>query len=95
MIAWIRWIAGLFLLVLSCWIICLNAWVFWKGYIQRKKAASWIPLIGGIFGMIAVLVLPVFWIKTWWWVPLLIDWGSLPGLLYTLIWFAVSSRKKG
>jgi hypothetical protein len=82
---WLRWSVGLLLLALSGHLIVLNASVFWISHIQRRRSPSWIPLLGGVLGAAALAILPVPAVHPWWWVPFLIDWGSVPGLLETLV----------
>jgi hypothetical protein len=60
--------------------------VFWKNYIRRERTSSWIPIVGGLCGVAAALIVPFPLAKQFWWLPLLLDWGSLPGLSYTLIY---------
>ena len=63
-----------------------------RGYIQRRKASSWIPLLGGSCGAFALAILPLPTASLLGWLPLLLDWGSVPGLLDTLI-FHLRKRK--
>ncbi|HTE19413.1 MAG TPA: hypothetical protein VK689_13650 [Armatimonadota bacterium] len=83
---WVRWGTGLLLLLLGLWISVLNAAVFWQTYVLRKHSPSWIPLLGGGMAALALAILPVPQANQWWWLPFLLDWGSLPGLLDTAIW---------
>jgi hypothetical protein len=46
---------------------------------------SWVPLIGGVSGILGALVSPVETIRHLWWLPLLLDFGCIPGFLYTLV----------
>lgn len=80
----LRWAVSIILLVASAWLIILNASVLWKGAVLKEKTPSWIPLVGGIFGAIGLLALPVAVANRLWFVPLLVDWGSAPGMLFTL-----------
>lgn len=83
---WIQWIAGIILSVFSAWIICMNGLTFWERHIQHKKTPSWIPLLGGLSGTVGLLILPVIAIKHFWWLPLILDWGSFPGIFYAILW---------
>lgn len=91
---WLRWFFGLVLLTISIWLIFLNAATFWKSFVRQEKAPSWIPLLGGGAGVLALFVLPVHFAKNWWLLPLLVDWGSLPGILYTIIWHILRMESK-
>lgn len=86
---WMLWILGLLLLAVFAWLSALNASVFWKQTIRKVRTPSWIPLIGGLVGALAFRILPVPFLNAFWWLPLLLDTGCLPGLLYTLIWHLV------
>lgn len=47
---------------------------------RNRGTTSLTLFIGGIFGVIAVLVCPLKGTWVWFWVPLLLDPGSLPAL---------------
>ncbi len=94
---WIRWIIGSILIILSLGLIGLNSVVFWKRYIKREHTSSWIPLIGGVFGSLAFAILPLIPLHKWWWLPLILDWGSLPGIVVAIlwnIWYVAKHRSK-
>jgi hypothetical protein len=91
---WLRWTTGIVLLTISGWLIYLNSTVFWKGYVRRELTSSWIPLLGGGLGATALAVLPIAIAHKWWWLPLLVDWGSLPGIIYTIVWHIVKIRQR-
>jgi hypothetical protein len=85
----------LFLWILGClcglcflWLTVMNWIIFWKRHILGMEAPSWFPLLAGILGVIAVLLLPLN-LSCFWWLPLLIDWGSAPGILYSIWWHVV------
>jgi hypothetical protein len=79
------WIIGGVLLLLSLWICALNARVFWMVVVRKVKAPSWIPLLGGTFGVFGLVVIPVELAHRLCWLPLLLDYGSLPGILHSMI----------
>src|SRR5215510_895806 len=82
---WVRWIASVILLAVFLWVAVLNASMFWQVYFKGRKASSWIPLLGGSCGALALAISPVPQSSLLWWLPLLLDWGSVPGLLYPII----------
>lgn len=84
---WLQWIGGTIFFVLAAHLMILNGMVFWKGYVKREKTGSWIPLLGGVLGAIALLLIPAAAVNRWWWILLLLDWGCLPGFLYTAFWY--------
>lgn len=53
------WIIGIVLLILFLLFAMLIATVFWIGRVKKQKVGSWVPILGGVFGMIAFAVLPV------------------------------------
>jgi hypothetical protein len=68
-----------------------NAWTV-IDYRLTGRHASAIPFIGGIAGAIAAGLLPP--VQSLWWIPLFVDYGSVPMLIY----FSLSSclrRVKG
>lgn len=71
------------LLLIFIWIGALNWIVFWRGFVRKAKAPSWIPLLAGCAGAAALLVVPDPRAHAIAWLPLVIDFGSLPGLLFT------------
>jgi len=85
----IRWIGAFLLLLAFLWIAWLNIKVAFKAYVLREPTPSWIPFLGGISGLLGVLCLPVDGARLWWWLPLVLDWGSMPGTLLALLWHGV------
>lgn len=68
----IRWIFAAPFIVLFGWISI--AYVF--GMIESRKSRkgfSFIPLVGGISGVIGLAILDWRWALYWFWVPLLLD----------------------
>jgi hypothetical protein len=78
------WLISLVLLALFFWLAGMNAVVFWQSMVLRKKTSSWIPLLGGVFGALALLSMPMQGVRWYWWLPLILDWGSLPGILFSV-----------
>lgn len=88
------WIVGTLFFVLFLWVAGLNASVLWIHYVQHKRTPSWIPLLGGIFGVLAVFAVPIPGIRQWWWLPLLLDFGSIPGFIQTFIYYLIRLMRK-
>jgi hypothetical protein len=86
----IIWIISITLLVLCMYISVMNWGVFINNHILKRKWVSAIPLLGGCFGALGILVIPVDIGWQYSWIPLITDWGSLPMIIVTLI---QSSRK--
>ncbi|MCX7045853.1 MAG: hypothetical protein NTX50_10275 [Candidatus Sumerlaeota bacterium] len=87
-----RWIAGVTLLLFFAWIAGMNAFIFWRIFLQKRQAPSWVPLLGGGFGVIGLLTIPFESAHTWWWLPLILDWGSLPGILHAIVFYVVRTK---
>ncbi len=67
--------------------MALNATVFWNDAVLKKPAPSWIPLLGGVFAAIGLVMLPYPRIRVFWWLPFLLDYGCVPGFAYTAYWY--------
>src|SRR5690348_3543041 len=80
----IGWTAGSVLILFSVWLSALNASVFWKLYVRKVNAGSWVPFLGGIAGMVGLSIIPIHLAHTLAWLPLLLDWGTLPGISFTI-----------
>jgi hypothetical protein len=59
-------------------------------YVVSHKHFSVIPLIGGIAGAIACRYAPNMTLRQSWWVPMIVDFGTLPSLT---IWVINFSRR--
>ena len=86
----IQWIASGILVLISLYMTLMNWAVFFNNYIFKKKWTSAVPLIGGIAGALGCVILPTEGSWRFFWIPLLIDWGSLPVILVSL----VTSKRK-
>ena len=80
-------------LVLSLWIIAGNVWTILR-YFLYGKTGSQGPLIGGLFGVAALLISPLGLTKLWW-VPLLVDPGCALLFGSTAIWLLVWKIRGG
>lgn len=82
------WTLAAPLLLLGSWLLVLNWGAFWVTHIRRSNPApSWIPLLPGLLlcGGLAMAPLSLGWLCT---LPLLLDWGAIPGITYTVLWHA-------
>jgi hypothetical protein len=59
----------------------------------KRKYCSWIPLIGGVLGSVGFYLSPFDLLHGHWWIPLILDWGSVPGLTYTGIGLVVMKMR--
>ena len=68
--------------VAFAWISILN-WIALARQISRPNPPSWIPFVGAVLGVVAIFVEPTGVLRPYWWMPFLIDGGSVPGLFAT------------
>jgi|BioPla2DNA2_1021312.scaffolds.fasta_scaffold138368_2 tellurite resistance protein TehA-like permease len=68
-------------------LILIGNWkIFINTHIRKKEAPSWTPLLGGILICISFILIPNNLYSRWWWIAFVIDWGSIPGFMETLVW---------
>lgn len=79
-----KWIIGIAFLLFGSYIAAMNWAVFINNHILKKKWTSAVPLVGGITAGIGIACLPIFGIWRYAWIPLLIDWGSVPVIAVSL-----------
>jgi hypothetical protein len=76
----LRWFFATVFLLLFFLLAVANAYSvaasFW-----HKRHISAVPFFGGIAGVLGFLVTPVKHVNEWWWLPLIVDYGSAPVLL--------------
>ncbi len=73
----ISWVSGIVLALVFVILATGNALAV-VSYFQNRRHVSAIPLFGGIAGTLACLLLPVEGLRPFWWVPLVVDYGSVP-----------------
>jgi heme/copper-type cytochrome/quinol oxidase subunit 1 len=79
----LRWIIGIALLGLGAWISLAN-WVCVWNWVTSGRRFSLLPLFGGSFAAVGLLVLPVgAW--AWAWIPLVLDLGCAPMLIGAVV----------
>jgi hypothetical protein len=80
-----RMVAAALLAVGFVWLAGMN---WYARYLRSRSVRhpSWIPVIGGLAGAVALTIIPSAALNRLWWIPLLADYGTVPGLLETL-WF--------
>jgi len=80
----IRWVMGLPLLAYSLYSAGFNFWGWFilpRRLLPGERGPSPIIMIGGLFGTIGLLTLPLPELRTWAWAPLVLDVGCLPLLV--------------
>ncbi len=86
------WTADIMIGILGIYIITMNWYVFCNNYLLRNKWISAIPLIGAFLAMAFLFFCPFKWLNSFFWLPWIIDWGSLP-LLLVSIFIAARNQK--
>ena len=82
--------------LIGFWFACvvLNPVLFVRREIlKRAHAPSLIPFVGGLFGVVGILHFPMSSIHRWWWTAPLLDFGSLPWLLYVFTTVGTERRR--
>lgn len=80
------------------WIISVPCVAFWlfcvvvnpvlfvrREVLKRPGTPSLIPVVGGIFGGVGLSHIPIAQISPWFWTAVLLDFGSLPWIVYVLV----------
>jgi hypothetical protein len=92
----IRWTAASLLLGAFLLVAAFNAWVAWRIFIEdTPEGPSVAPIFFGLIGAGGVLIMPVGTLPQrlcFSWIPLLLDCGCLPYLLYG-IWYEFIKKK--
>ncbi len=82
----LSWIVSCTLMLVFVGIAGSNARLAFASLVLKKRSPSWIPIVGGVIGAIGVAVLPVENSWRFLWIPFLLDWGSLPGIVHAVVW---------
>jgi len=64
-----------------------------QGFIRKKEASSWTPLLSGVLLCSAFLLIPYNPYRHLWWLAFVIDWGSLPGIVTTIFIMAFEPKE--
>lgn len=65
----------------------------WRA-LRGRKAPSPVPLVGGLAGAVAMLTSPWEGTSSLWWLPFLLDWGSIPVAVYAGAWHLLHRNGK-
>lgn len=80
----LRWINTVLLLLFFVAGTACNYNIIIQWY-TKKKTASFLPIVSGLFGMIGLLIIPLEGARAWFWVPPVVDVGCVPLLVCTAI----------
>ena len=83
---------ALFAFLPGIWLAFLNWHIFWRRHIKKENEPSWIPLLSGCLIVGAILIAPIDSVA--WWVPFFFEWGSIPGISYS-IWWNIKYKNMG
>ncbi len=86
MMLYVFYTIGMTLFLLGVFVSISN-WVCITREIIERKHHSWTPLIGGVLMYCGILLCGVDLTKAYWWAPLMIDFGCIPG--FSLHFFMV------
>ena len=83
------------LIAIGGFIICMNWTLPFRYFIlkQRGQSRSLIPLVGGVITSIGMGISRIGLLSQWFWVPLIVDLGCLPALIF-LLWKKRKSREQ-
>ena len=76
------WALSVVLLLVGGFVIIMN-WVIIYYSLVKKKHSSWAPPAGGVFAAVSLAILPIAGVAKYWYVPLIVDYGCLPGMTHT------------
>ncbi len=89
----VRFIASL--LFILCFVAIATAnWIILIRCMREKKHYSLIFLIGGFAGLVGFALSPFPAIRTYRWLPLIVDWGTLPSLLLACVFRLLARRSR-
>jgi hypothetical protein len=87
-VATVLLLAGSFIAVMN-WLVLLH-WVIYRQH------CSWIPLAGGVLASIGLVMLPYESARSFCWIPLVLDWGCIPGLFCSaavFVYFTLGGKR--
>lgn len=84
---YIQLLGGIGFIVVGLFFVLMN-WIVVVRRVLLGKHSSWVPVLGGFLTSIGIILLPYQDLRFYWWIPFIIDFGSLPGLLFTVFYFA-------
>jgi hypothetical protein len=73
----LSWIAGI-VLGIAFLVLAVSNGMAVGSYLRHRRHVSAIPLFGGLAGLAACFLLPLDGVRSLWWLPLIIDYGSAP-----------------
>ncbi len=90
----IRYVISIILGGFGLYIITMNWCIVWVSLIKKKEHHSFGPLLGPICLSIALIVIPNNPYASLWWLTFIADFGSLPFIILSIIFFLMGKHKK-
>lgn len=84
---------SLILIGVGGYVVVMN-WLVVFQWLITKKHSSWTPLVGGVIAAFGVALIPSDAASRYWWLPLVLDWGSIPGLVHAAGYGVVQMLRK-
>lgn len=87
-------------LVASVLLICFGTFVAvmnWRiaiGWFLWRERSSSVPLFGGLTAAYGISLFPYYEVGNYWWIPLFVDWGCIPGFVFTFAWLAYRGTRR-
>jgi hypothetical protein len=82
----VRWVVFAIACASFLWIASCNLWIVLRAVLWHKPGSRGF-LIGGLLGMLALLLASPKLFERYWWVPLVVDAGSIPLVVETILFF--------
>jgi hypothetical protein len=87
-----QWTVAL-LFTLVCVATAQCNWFVLTRFAIQGRSGSMVPILGGLAGCLAVLIVPLDGAQRWWWLPLLLDIGCAPYFPLGITWLLVRKLK--
>lgn len=71
------WIVGALLAAIFIACAAINVYAI-VSYLRYRRHISAIPFVGGLAGILACFLLPMNGLHSLWWLPPIVDYGTLP-----------------
>jgi len=81
----LAWIVSILLIIVGAYVSIMNWAVFVNNHILKRQWTSAVPFVGGVCAGIGMLLLPIPNVWKLAWLPLLLDWGSLPVIVAAVL----------
>lgn len=81
----LRWILFALLALFFLGNATANASMYYRFFVYGKRGSA-IPLLGAVAGTVGLLIVPVEGMRSWWWLPWVMDPGGLFWCGMTVYW---------